>query len=216
MPQDVIAIVLAGGRSRRMGATAPLGGKAAIPFGDQTMLERVCRIVVGEAGRVIVVAAAGQPLPTLPAGVEVICDSVADRGPLAAIRDGVAYALANGPRPKVAVLVSCDVPDLAPGVVRLLIEKARACDRAWVVPVVGGHLQVLLSAMTASALAMLGSEATAHLKSPLELLDAIRAKNSTSVLLLNEPELRDIDPMLASFADIDTPEELAKARASIT
>lgn len=214
MERDVIAIVLAGGRSQRMAGIAPAGGKASLPLGDDTMLARVCRVLAGEVSRVIVVAAEGQPLPRLPPSVEITRDTTPDMGPLAGIRDGLAYALATGPHPAAAIIASCDVPDLAAGVVRLLVEKAKASGASWVVPVVGGHPQVLISGMTASVFDVIVSATAAHLKSPRALLDAIRAEDSTRVLLLEETELHAFDPSLASFADIDTPEDFAKARAS--
>lgn len=214
MERDVIAIVLAGGRSQRMAGIAPAGGKASLPLGDDTMLARVCRVLGGEVGRVIVVAAAGQPLPRLPETVEITRDTTPDAGPLVGIRDGLAYALATGPRPAVAVLCSCDVPDLAAGVVRLLVEKARE-QSAWVVPLVGGHPQVLVSAMPSTIFHWLTSEATASIKSPRALLDAIVAADPANVLLLHEADFATVDPLMASFADIDTPEDLS-ARASNT
>ena len=211
VPDDVIAIVPAGGRSRRMGALVPPGGKAALPLGDETMLVRVCRVLLGEASRVIVVAADGQSLPPLPAGVEITRDTTPDRGPLAALRDGLAYALARKTRPAIALLCSCDVPGLSPKVVQLLIRKARASAASWVVPVVGGHPQVLVSAVTATGFDRILGESTSHLASPRALVAAIQAEDATAVLFLSEAELGAVDPALESFADIDTPEDFAKA-----
>ncbi len=211
---DVIAIVLAGGRSLRLAAIAPPGGKAALSLGAETMLARVCRVVAGEVGRVIVVAAEGQVLPPLADSVEVTRDTAADRGPLAAIRDGLAYALATGPTPAIVVLCSCDVPGLAPGVVRLLIEKARASHVSWVVPVVGGHPQVLVSAVKESLWSDIATSLSADIRSPRQLLRTIMEADASRVLLLSETVLEAVDPGLASFADIDTPEDLAKALAS--
>jgi NAD(P)H-hydrate epimerase len=206
--EHIIAIVVAGGRSQRMGAIAPVGGKAAIPFGDETMLERVCRTLLGEATRVIVVAAEGQALPPLPEGVAVTRDTLNAAGPLSAIRDGLAYALATGPRPTVAVIASCDIPDLKRDVVRLLVNTAR--DRgAWIVPVVGGHPQVLVSAIASPLIGLVTSEVASHHKSPRALLDAMQAVDPKHVVLLSEAEIALVDPAHASFADIDTPEDLA-------
>ena len=103
MPADVIAIVLAGGRSRRLGVAAPVGGKVALEVGGASMLDRVCRAVAGEAGRVIVVAAAEQPLPPISVSVEVIRDSRPAAGPLAAIHDGLVHAQAAHPAARIAV-----------------------------------------------------------------------------------------------------------------
>ena len=59
---DVGAIVLCGGMSRRMGRP-----KAWLPFGpDEVMLQRVVRLVREVVGPVVVVAAPEQELPMLP------------------------------------------------------------------------------------------------------------------------------------------------------
>ncbi len=199
-----------------MGDRVAAGGKAALPFGDDTMLARVCRVLLAEAGRVVVVAAKDQPLPPLPAGVEITRDTTPDCGPLSALRDGLASALAQGPRPAIAVLCSCDVPGLAPRVVQLLIRKARASAASWIVPLVGGHPQVLVSAVTAKGFTQILSEATSLLKSPRALVEAIQAEDEEAVLFLTEAELGTVDPTLASFADVDTPDDLAKAWPSTT
>jgi molybdopterin-guanine dinucleotide biosynthesis protein A len=197
-----------------MGDLVAAGGKAALSLGDDTMLAHVCHVLLGEAGRVIIVAAKGQPLPPLPAGVEITRDTTPDRGPLSAVRDGLAYALARQPRPAIAVLCSCDVPGLSPRVVQLLVQEARASDASWIIPLVGGHPQVLVSAVTATVFDRILSEVTSLLTSPRALVEAIQAEDSTAVLLLSEAELGAVDPGLASFADIDTPDDLAKARSS--
>jgi molybdopterin-guanine dinucleotide biosynthesis protein A len=194
----------------------PPGGKAALPLGDDTMLARVCRVLLGEAGRVIVVAANGQSLPSLPAGVEITRDTTPDRGPLAAVRDGLASALARKPRPAIAVLCSCDLPGLSPSVVQLLIQRARASAASWVVPVVGGHPQVLVSAVTETGFDRILAEATSHLKSLRALVDTIQAENAKEVQFLSDSELSTVDPSLESFTDIDTPEDFAKAWSSTT
>jgi molybdopterin-guanine dinucleotide biosynthesis protein A len=212
---DTIAIVLAGGRSRRLAGVVPAGGKASLHVGDDTMLGHVCRVLAGEVGRVIVVAAEGQPLPPLPESVETTRDTQPAHGPLAVIRDGLAYALATGPRPKLAMLCSCDVPGLAAAVVRLLVEKARTEHVSWVVPVVGGHPQVLVSAVAESLVDRLLSDETASIASLRSLLETIAKTHPDEVLWLHEAVLASFDPTLRSFADVDSPEDHANAVASL-
>ena len=90
MHDDVVGIVLAGGRSSRLtGLDLGDGGKAALDIGGEPCLSRVCRAIAAVVPRVIVVAAAGQPLPPLPDGVEIIRDTTPNAGPLAGIRDEV-------------------------------------------------------------------------------------------------------------------------------
>jgi molybdopterin-guanine dinucleotide biosynthesis protein A len=214
MPADVIAIVLAGGRSRRLGAAAPAGGKVALEVGGTSLLDRVCRAVAGEAGRVIVVAAAEQPLPPIAVSVEVIRDSRPAAGPLAAIHDGLVHAQAVHPAARIAVVVSGDSPALEPAVVRLLVERARQPGVRWGVPLVGGHPQVLVSALTTSLCERLGQELAAGVTSPRAVLASVAASDERAVHLVSEAELVVVDPTLASFVDVDTPADLARLRAA--
>src|SRR5437868_5008623 len=89
------AIVLAGGRSSRMGSP-----KAALDWHGSTLLRRVTGIA-GRAvdGPVVVVGAPGGRLPSLHPSVEIVADAREGRGPfqglvagLAAIRGRAAVA----------------------------------------------------------------------------------------------------------------------------
>src|SRR5262245_27692974 len=110
------AIILCGGRSSRMGRD-----KATLPFGPEVMLQRVVRLA-GEAvdfGTIVVVAAADQSLPGLPAGVRVARDRAAYRGPL----QGIAMGLSVLRDECDAVYVTgCDVPLLVPAFVTRMFE----------------------------------------------------------------------------------------------
>jgi molybdopterin-guanine dinucleotide biosynthesis protein A len=205
MNDDVVAIVPAGGRSRRLAGLVPAGGKAAVNLRGESLLAHVCRTLSGSTSRVIVVAAAEQPLPPLTVPVEVVRDRAADRGPLAAIHDGLTHALAAGSPPRIAVVASCDVPHLAPAVVELLIERARGHTAAWVVPEIGGHPQPLVSALATSLAGRLAAGLAAGIESPRRLFAAMRSAEPASVVWLSEADLVRVDPALASFADIDTP-----------
>src|SRR5947209_8147557 len=106
-------VVLCGGRSSRMGRP-----KAWLPFGDELMLPRVVRVLGGVVDPVVVVAAPGQDVPPLPAGVEVVRDEVEGKGPLGGLAAGLA-ALAG--RADAAYLSACDVPFLQADFVRRVI-----------------------------------------------------------------------------------------------
>src|SRR3954447_22279597 len=79
-------IVLAGGRSSRMGTP-----KAALEWHGSTLLRHVVGIVArGVDGPVVVVRAPGQDLPSLPANVDVVEDAREGRGPLQGLASGLA------------------------------------------------------------------------------------------------------------------------------
>ena len=116
------AIVLCGGESTRMGVS-----KAMLPFGPETMLQRVVRIVREVVTSVVVVAADGQPLPELPTDVIVVRDERPGRGPLEGLRAGLKALPATV---DAAYVTSCDVPLLEPAFIRQMLEFAESHDVA--------------------------------------------------------------------------------------
>ena len=107
-------IVLSGGRSTRMGVP-----KATLPFGPETMLQRVVRLLGTVVSPIVVVAARDQSLPELPADVKITHDEREQRGPLEGLRAGL-KALPNSV--DVAYITSCDVPLLVPAFVVRMVE----------------------------------------------------------------------------------------------
>jgi len=210
MDDDIFGIVLAGGRSSRLtGLELGAGGKAAVVVGGEPCLSRVCRAVAAAVPRVIVVAAAGQPLPPLPDAVEIIRDTTPDEGPLAGIRDGLAHGLNRVPRPRWVFVASCDVPLLKPAVVRLLVETARSSAARFVVPLVAGHPQVLVAVLACDLAASIAALANAG-RGPRAVLDDLVARQPQAVRFVMPETLVAIDPDLDSFLDLDTPADILR------
>jgi molybdopterin-guanine dinucleotide biosynthesis protein A len=210
MHDDVVGIVLAGGRAKRLAALGlGAGGKAGLVVDGEACVARVCRAIAAEVPRVIVVAAADQPLPAVAGGVTIVRDTTPQAGPLAALRDGLAGAAALAPRPRFAVVASCDVPLLKTAVVRLLVETARASAARFVVPVVGGHPQVLTAVLACDLAAAIAAHAAAG-HGPRAVLAELEAQDPAAVRFLTPEALRPVDPELVSFLDIDTPADLAR------
>lgn len=116
-------IVLAGGKSTRMGTS-----KALLPFGPETMLQRVVRILGTVVSPIVVVAAPAQELlPPLADDVIRTQDEREGRGPLEGIRAGL-KALPD--TVDAAYITSCDVPLLVPGFVTEMLDLARGHDIA--------------------------------------------------------------------------------------
>jgi molybdopterin-guanine dinucleotide biosynthesis protein A len=129
-------IILAGGRSTRMGRD-----KASIVLAGRTLLERAVAAVRRAGGTPLVL---GPPRPDLDRlGAKLLDDEGA--GPLAALRMGLQAA--RGP----AFALACDVPLLPSEAIAFLVaglSPARA-----VVPQAAGKLQVLAAAYGEGALA---------------------------------------------------------------
>jgi molybdopterin-guanine dinucleotide biosynthesis protein A len=209
MRVDALAIVPAGGQSRRLeGRTGP-GGKAAVVVGGASLLGRVCRVLAEEVATVVVVTAPDRMLPELPSTVEVIVDREPGRGPLVAIRDGLRHAVATcRTPPRVAVLAACDLPGFTAELVRRLLEGVDAAGSRWLVPVVGGQPQVLCSAITVDCLPLLEQAVAADCVSLRGLMRKLLAEDPRAVRSVSEAELATWGIDLGSFADVDTPAEL--------
>jgi molybdopterin-guanine dinucleotide biosynthesis protein A len=172
--------------------------KAALPFGPETLLSRVARACAEACGEIVVVAAADQEVPALPAAARVVRDEVPEQGPLEGLAVGLAAA-----RAPAAFCTSCDVPFLLPAFVARLFEALGDADAAQAV--VDGFAQPLLAVYRTS----LAGKAAGLVRDGQRRV--IRLAEGERVRLLREPEVREVDPGLRSFRNVNTPEEYAAA-----
>ena len=188
MEQTVAGVVLAGGRSSRIGRP-----KAWLPFGPELMLQRVVRLL-GEVVRPVVIAAhAGQELPELPPWTQVVCDRADNRGPM----EGLATALEHlQGRAELAFVAGCDAPFLAPPLVRRMIALADGFDIA--VPQAGGLDHPLAAVYRVQLFAQIRESVSAGSRRLAALLDQVRTRRVTA------DELIDVDPGLSSLVNINT------------
>lgn len=183
-------VVLCGGHSSRMGAP-----KAWLAFGAETILARVVRVVGDAVGPVVVVAAPGQDVPPLPAGVRVVRDAVEGQGPLGGLAAGMT-ALAG--EADVVYLSSCDVPLLTAAFVRAVIASSA-------VPFAHDRLHPLAAAYALSALPIVREHLAAGRLRMTDLLDRLGARR------IEAHELPDLD----SLRNVNTPDEYAAALSAL-
>ena len=188
-------IVLCGGQSSRMGRP-----KAWLPFAGEVLLPRVVRLLGEAVTPVVVVAAPGQEVPALPAGVDVMRDPERGRGPLQGLEAGL-EALRG--RADAAYLSSCDVPFLQPAFVRRLIELLG--DHDICVPRVGGYLHPLAAVYRLEVGALAERLLAEGRLRPAFLFDQARTR-----VVLPE-ELADVDPGFESLRNLNTPAEYEEA-----
>lgn len=187
----VAGIVLCGGRSSRMGRP-----KAWLPFGGETLLHRTVRTLREAVDPVVVVAAPGQDVPPLPAGVRIVCDEVEDRGPLGGLAAGLA---ALDGQADAAYLSACDVPFLTPAFVSRVVELLGDAEIA--VPHVGDHFQPLAAAYRLSVLPHVRDLLAANRLRVVNLFDAV------AVRLIESDDLTDLTPL----RNVNTPDEYREA-----
>ncbi|WP_235830785.1 molybdenum cofactor guanylyltransferase [Arthrobacter cheniae] len=131
------AVVLAGGRSSRLGGVP----KAGLILDGQTLLERTCSALVG-AGLVVVVGpdpGAGTT-PALVGSPTFVREEPAFAGPAAALVAG--FLSFEGPRAPWCAVVACDMPRVG-GLLDILLAEAAADDSFSLVAVDDGRDQPL-------------------------------------------------------------------------
>jgi molybdenum cofactor guanylyltransferase len=199
-------IVLAGGRSTRMGRP-----KAALEWHGSTLLHRVAGIV-GRAvdGRVVVVRAPGQELPSLPPGVRVVDDAREGRGPLQGLAAGLA-ALADDA--DLAYVSSTDVPLLHPAFVARVLAGAAEEDVDVALPVAQGFRHPLAAAYRTSLLAEVEDLIERDRMRPAFLFERSRVRELDEQELLRDGKLARADPKLLSLLNVNNPDDYERARA---
>ncbi|HEU0317749.1 MAG TPA: NTP transferase domain-containing protein [Solirubrobacteraceae bacterium] len=198
-------IVLAGGRSSRMGTS-----KASLEWHGSTLLRRVVGIVARSVdGPIVVVRSAGQELPRLPATFEVVEDARADRGPLEALAAGLA-ALAG--RAAVVFVASTDLPLLHPAFVGAVVAGIGAADDICV-PVVGQVIHPLAAAYRPDRVAPAAAALLAAERLRLGLLvERCRVRRLEAAELLSDARVAAADPGLESVVNVNGPDEYRAAR----
>lgn len=190
MIADCAAIILAGGDSTRMGQD-----KAELVLNGQTLLDGVIDTMQLIFPKVVV--SVRQPRTGLD--VAQVCDELPAAGPLAGLIAGLAQADAPW-----IFAVACDMPFVTQELVARL-ATFRVGQQA-VVPMVGGYPQSLAAFYAASALETM----RASLAQGDRSLRGMLAK--LEVRYVSEAELREVDPQLRSFFDLDTPQDFLAAQ----
>jgi molybdopterin-guanine dinucleotide biosynthesis protein A len=107
-----------------------------------------------------------------------------------------------------AAVVAVDMPFVAPALLARLIEIALAEDRDAVVPVVGGRAQPLCAVYAARV----ASVAEDLLRGPRRAMHDLLEALGPRVAYVSEDVLRADDPDLRSFFNINTLDDLTRAR----
>jgi len=117
------AIILAGGKSSRMGTD-----KGMLSINGRTMLEHICKQLRGTFGQILI--SAGDAEKYGFAGFEVVRDKIPGQGPLM----GIASALEASAN-EINFVAACDIPYIEMGCVGKMLTEAKGADI--VVPTTG-------------------------------------------------------------------------------
>ena len=187
-------IVLCGGKSSRMGSS-----KALLPFGSETMLQRVVRLLREVVSPIVVVAALDQELPALPRDVIIARDEREARGPLEGLRAGLKALPEDVEK---AYVTSCDVPLLVPNFVRQMLDLARGYDVA--VMEIDGFTHPLSAVYRRGTLPLVDDLLAQDRLRPVFLFEAVKTRRV-------RPEEMTADPELRTLRNLNTREDYERA-----
>ena len=187
-------VIQAGGKSARMGGQP----KALLELGGRRIIERVLDAVAPVVDDVLIVT----NTPALYAflAVPLVPDAFPDRGSLGGIFSGLAAASGEA-----AFTVACDMPFLNAAVARLVLARAGHADI--VVPRVGEQLQTMHALYAKTCLP--------HIEARLKAgrLKIVEFFEDVSVVEIPEDEVARLRAPEVVFMNVNTPAELARARA---
>jgi len=193
--EDVTGVLLAGGRSRRMGTD-----KRFLAVGEKTLIERALEVYEHLFREILVVVA--QPTPEL-ATLEhrVLVDMIPDCGSLGGLYTG----LSGATRQRIFA-AACDMPFLNSEVISHLVALSAASDI--VMPKLATGLQPMHAVYAKTCLP--------HVRRMIDAgqftIQEVARNERLKVRLVPEDDLRRIDPRLLSFFNLNTPADLEFAR----
>lgn len=205
---DTGGVVLAGGRSSRMGTP-----KAALEWHGSTLLHRTVSIVArATGGPVVVVRASGQGLPSMPRGTTVVDDPREGRGPVQGIAAGLG-ALRD--LAEAAFVTSTDLPFLHPAFIRRVLSVLASPDPSSpdvVLPVARGYQQPLAAAYRTGLAELAERLVKEDRLRPAFLFTECSVARLDDTALLADPVLAALDPDLDSVLNINTPDDYQAVR----
>ncbi len=189
----VTGVIQAGGKSTRMGGRP----KALMELGGQRIIDRVADVMRAVTDDLLIVTNTPEPYASL--GLAMVPDVFPDHGSLGGIYSGLRAAQGDA-----AFTVACDMPFLMPEVARLVIDRAPLADV--VVPMSGGRFETLHACYAKSCLGPMESKLREGRLKVAGFFGEVR------VLAIPEEEVARFRSPELIFMNVNTPEELARAR----
>jgi molybdopterin-guanine dinucleotide biosynthesis protein A len=196
MSRDVMGAVLAGGLGRRIG-----GDKPSLSVGDQTLVRHAVDALRRANLDVVLVLRPDQPVPLTSHTAAIVRDQVESAGPL-----GGLHALLTWLPTQWALVIACDQPFLSPALLQALLAETQldidvVCGRP------GNALEPFPGLYRRSCLPAIEEMLARGARSLQDFLAVAR----TEALPLER--VRRWDPELLSYLNVNTPDDLAGARA---
>lgn len=196
MGRSLAGIVLAGGKSQRMGTDK---ARLALPDG-RPVIQSVLEVVESVCGEVVVVVDVPGRCEELGLRARCVSDIVPERGPLGGLQAGLMAVEAP-----FALAVACDMPFLNPRLLHYMAALPQ--DYEALVPIIRGRWQPLHAIYAKACLATVEELLSQGLLALTDLLSRLQVR------ALPFATARRFDPQGLSFLNLNEPQDLMRARA---
>jgi len=189
---EMAAIVLSGGSNGRM-----LRNKASLRIGQKTIIERETEVLATLFSTIIVVTSTPETHKHLEA--RLVADLVPGKGPLGGIYSGLVAS-----KNEYNFVVGCDLPFLNAGLISYMVDVKNGHDI--VVPKLNGFLEPLHAVYSKNCLIPVKRQLD---RNELRIQSFFA---EVKVRYVRESEIKKYDPDRISFLNVNTEDDLRKAR----
>jgi len=183
--------------------------KASVLLGHETLLQRCCRLISAFADPVVVVAGPSQELPKLGRGILVARDDMTGEGPLLGLLAGLRHVRQSVPNDDFPIWVgSCDAPFVNAGVVKTMVSELQQFDAVAVRH--GGQTNPHSAVYRSRVIDTVERVVLSGERRATSVLEQI------SVKILESSVLQRCDPDLSFLCNINTVEDLERARTRLS
>ncbi|MCK5586369.1 molybdenum cofactor guanylyltransferase [Candidatus Bipolaricaulota bacterium] len=184
--EEATLIILAGGAGKRMGFP-----KHELAMGETSVLERIHQRLGDLCVETIVV---GQGISSPNRKIRTAEDLYSERGALVGIHGGLSAS-----RTDLTFVVACDMPHVGHTLVSHLLGAAADADI--VVPVIRGYYEPLCAVYRTTCLRPIGRSIEGGILKIVHFYHEVRVRE------IHEQKIREFDPNLRSFVNLNTPAE---------
>jgi len=193
------SIILAGGKSLRLGQS-----KALQVIGDKSLIQWVVDRLAILSTEIIIATAHGDAIPCSSAvRIRTVADIYPGKGPLAGIYSGLIASSSSR-----AIVVGCDTPFLSVSLLEYMTQNLGESDVA--LPRIGEMVEPLCAVYSKNCLAPIQ-----ELLEQNELM-IIKLFSMVKVKYVEEDEMNSFDPEHLSFFNINSQDDLERARKLAT
>ncbi len=196
--EAITGVILAGGKSRRMGKD-----KALIPVGGIPVIKRIIYVFNEIFKDIFIVSDRGNRYRDL--GYREVADLIPHKGPLGGIYTALYYATTD-----LIFVTSCDMPFISGKVIRFIIEKGIKDKYDMVIPEVDGRLHPLHGLYRKTCMTHILEKIKTGV---LDLHSVIKGAKGLHVRVVSREEIIPFDPSMTSFFNMNTMEDLIKAQS---